>query len=369
MTIHALPPPQPRASQVAFWALVAVAAAAVTGRMGPGRDSVGPVSVRDDDGGRVREAGRGRRARSPRDIPWRGWKDILWRTYAEIGNDRLLAVAAGVVFYALLAIFPALTALVSSYGLFADPATIAEHLSFLANVMPAAAYELIQQQISNLVAAGGGGLTVTFVVGLALAIWSANAGMKAIFDALNVVYDETEKRGFIRLNLVSLAFTAAALVLLLVIVGAVVVLPLVFAWMGLEREGGQLLTLLRWPVLLVLVALTLAVLYRVGPSREKPRWQWLSVGSVFASVAWLAMSLAFSYYLANFADYNATYGSLGAVIGLMMWMWLSTVCVLVGAQINSEIEHQTARDSTEGPPKPRGQRGALMADTVGAAQD
>jgi membrane protein len=312
---------------------------------------------------------RGRDADVPVRIPWRGWKDILWRTYAEIADDRLMLIAAGVVFYAMLAVVPAITALVSMYGLFTPASTINAQLAFLADVMPGGAYELISDQIVRIAGNSDGKLTLAFIVGLALALWSANAGMKAIFDALNVVYDEDEKRGVIKLNLVSLTFTAGAIVTLLLALGAVVVLPLILAFAGFtaERYAG-ILPLLRWPALFVLMIIGLAMLYRFGPSRRRAKWRWVSVGSVFAALAWIAVSLAFSWYLSRFADYNATYGSLGAVIGLMMWLWISTLVVLVGAELNSEIEHQTARDSTVGPEKPLGARGAVMADTVGAAQ-
>jgi membrane protein len=192
--------------------------------------------------------------------------------------------------------------------------------------------------------------------------------MKAIFDALNIVYDEHEKRGFIKLNLISLAFTLGAVLALLTAVGGVVALPLILTYLGLEQQAG-LLPLLRWPALFILVMLGLALIYRFGPSRKDPQWKWVSVGSVFASFAWLAVSALFSWYLSKFADYNATYGSLGAVIGLMMWLWLSVSVILVGAELNAETEHQTARDTTTSDGKPLGARGAVMADTVGAAQD
>ncbi len=219
--------------------------------------------------------------------------------------------------------------------------------------MPGSAYELISDQIVRIAGNSDGKLTFAFVLGLGLALWSANAGMKAIFDALNVVYDEDEKRSFIKLNVISLSFTLGAVVVLLLVIGAVVVLPLVLAYLGLRRGAAG-----RLPAAAALagrcsslVMLGLAVLYRFGPSRRHAKWRWVSVGSVFAALAWLAVSVAFSWYLSKFADYNATYGSLGAVIGLMMWMWLSTSVVLVGAELNSEIEHQTARDSTTGPRK------------------
>jgi membrane protein len=317
---------------------------------------------------RARQPGRGRQARSPLEIPWTGWKDILWRTYEQFGSDRLLAVAAGVVFYGLLAIFPAITALVSSYGLFADAAMIGRHLTFAAALMPEGAFGVVQEQISRIASQGGGGLSAGFILGLLLAVWSANAGMKAIMDALNVIYDEEEKRGFLRLNLMSLALTVGALSVLLVAIVSVVVFPLMLNWIGLGSAAEWTVAVLRWPALLIAVMLGLAVLYRFGPSRREARWQWLNVGAVLATLLWLAGSLLFSWYLSNFADYNATYGSLGAGIGLMMWLWLSVIAILLGAELNSEIEHQTARDSTIGRDKPLGRRDAVMADTVGKAQ-
>jgi membrane protein len=318
---------------------------------------------------RAQQLGRGREATSPWQIPWSGWKDILWRTYQQLNEDRLLAVAAGVVFYGLLALFPAITAFVSFYGLFAQGATIGQHLSLIAGVVPEGAFGIIEEQINRIVSKGDVKLSFGFVFGLGLALWSANAGMKAVIDALNVVYDEKEERSFIKLNLVSLALTLGAIVALLLAIGAVVVFPLVLARFGLGSMSETLIAILRWPALLVLVLLGLAILYRFAPNRREPRWQWVSVGSLFAAIAWLAGSALFSWYLGKFAHYDETYGSLGAAIGLMMWMWLSVIVILFGAELNAEIEHQTARDSTIGGEKPLGARGAAMADTVGAAQD
>ena len=357
---------------------IAVAALELDGRRPkpsrrPGAAPIGTERATDEpfalQAKRAAEPARGRRADSPTAMPGRGWKDILWRTYEEISSDRLLMIAAGVVFYAMLAVVPAITAMVSMYGLFAKASTINEHLNFLSGVMPAGAYGIISEQIVRIAGNNDGKLTFAFVFGLGIALWSANAGVKAIFDALNIVYDEDEKRGFIKLNLITLSFTLGAVFVLLLAIGSVVVLPLVLAYLGFaaERQAG-FLPLLRWPALLVVVMFGLAVLYRYGPSRREAQWRWVSVGSVFAALAWIAVSAAFSWYLSKFADYNATYGSLGAVIGLMMWMWISVVVVLVGAELNAESEHQTARDTTVGGGKPLGARGAAMADTVGAAQ-
>jgi membrane protein len=315
--------------------------------------------------GRPKQSGRGRHATSPWQIPWAGWKDILWRTYGQIGDDRLLAVAAGVVFYGLLAIFPAVTAFVSLYGLFAKASTISDHLALAAGVIPSGGVEIIQEQINRITAKGDARLSLAFAFSLGLALWSANAGMKAVIDALNVTYNEKEKRGFIKLNLISLALTVGAILSLLVALGSIVVLPLILSSFGLGGWTEILLRFLRWPVLICLVVFGLAVLYRFGPSRESPRWEWLSVGSAVAAIAWLVGSALLSWYLANSANYDATYGSLGAAIGMMIWMWMSSIVILVGAELNSEIEHQTAQDSTTGHEKPLGQRGAAMADTVG----
>jgi membrane protein len=317
---------------------------------------------------RAEEPGRGRRAVSPTEIPWKGWKDIFWRTVNQTSEDRLLAISAGVVFYGLLALFPAVTALVSCYGLFAKPESINDHLSFLAGVMPAEAYSIVQDQIARVVAKGQAGLSLGFATGLLFALWSANAGMKALMDALNIVNEEKEKRSFVRLNLVSLAFTVAAIVAMLGAVGAVVVTPLLLSPVGLAGMTEEIVRFARWPALTAAMLLGLSVLYRYGPSRRAAKWQWISVGAAFATLTWFAGSAALSYYFAHFANYDATYGSLGAAIGTMMWMWMSAIVVLFGAELNSEIEHQTAQDTTVGSEKPLGARGATMADTVGAAQ-
>ena len=313
------------------------------------------------------QRGRGRWSGSPLHIPWKGWKDILWRTYERTGEDRLLAIAAGVVFFGLLAVFPAITALVSCYGLFANPATIGDNLQTLSLMLPEGSFGIVQDQIARVLAKGNTALGFTFLFGLALAIWSANAGVKAVIDALNVVYEEREKRSFIRLNLLSLAFTVGGIAALLLMVGSVVALPLLLDHLGLGSQSKMIVSLLRWPLLLLMLLLALAVLYRFGPSRREAQWKWLSVGAVAATLLWIAGSALLSWYLSNFGNYDATYGSLGAAIGLMMWMWMSAIIVLCGAELNSEIEHQTAVDTTVGQPKPLGARGAVMADTLGQA--
>jgi len=313
------------------------------------------------------QPGRGRRSRSPFAIPLAGWKDIFWRTYQRIDDDRLLATAGGVVFFGLLSIFPAVTALVSSYGLFADPATISANLQTLATMLPEGSFQIVEDQVGRVVSKGNTTLGATFLLGLLLAIWSANAGVKSIFDALNVAYEEREKRSFIRLNSVSLAFTVGGIAALLLMVGAVVAFPLALNHLGMAPESKLIVALARWPLLFLILLAALAILYRFAPSRDAPRWQWLSLGAVTAALLWIAGSALLSWYLSEFANYNATYGSLGAAIGLMMWMWMSAIVVMFGAELNSEIERQTLRDTTTGQPKPLGSREAVSADTVGAA--
>ncbi|HMH61990.1 MAG TPA: YihY/virulence factor BrkB family protein [Bradyrhizobium sp.] len=325
------------------------------------------VARRDNFADEIAQFGRGRLSSSPLQIPRAGWRDILWRTYVRSGEDRLLAIAAGVVFFGLLAVFPAITALVSCYGLFADPSTIGANLQTLALMLPEGSFQIVQDQIARVLDQGGTALGATFLFGLGLAIWSANAGVKAVIDALNVVDGESEKRSFIRLNLLSLAFTSGGIAALLLMVGAVVAFPLALDHLGLAPASRSIVSLARWPLLFAILLAVLGVLYRFGPSRRAARWQWLSVGTLAASLLWIAGSSLLSWYLSNFGNYNATYGSLGAAIGLMMWMWMSAIIVLFGAELNSEIEHQTARDTTIGHPKPLGARGAVMADTLGPA--
>ena len=236
-----------------------------------------PAATKDGNFTReLAQHGHGRRARSPFSIPWAGWKDILWRTYDEFNDDRLLATAAGVVFFGLLAVFPAVTALVSSYGLFADPSTIGANLQTLAVMLPEGSFQIVQEQIARVLEKGSTALGWTFLFGLGLALWSANAGVKAVIDALNVVYDEREKRSFIGLNLLSLSFTVGGIAALMVMVGAVVAFPLALdhlGLVGLAPDSLLIVSLARWPLLFAALLTALAFLYRFGPSRRAPRWE------------------------------------------------------------------------------------------------
>jgi membrane protein len=305
-----------------------------------------------------RDDGLGRSATSPSEIPPRGWKDIAVRIYRNVGDDRIVAMAASVTFYSILALFPAIAALVALYGLFSDPRTISSHLETLSAVLPGGAMQVLGDEINRVAAQANTKLGLAFLIGLGTAIWSANAGIKSLIDALNIVYKEPEKRNFLSLNAASLAFTVGIIVFALVALIAMVVLPPLLEYFGIGSVAERITRVGRWPALFIVVIFGLSCLYRYGPSRPKPRWQWITLGSAFAALAWLAGSLLFSWYAANFGSYNKTYGSLGAVVGFMVWIWISNIVILLGAEINAETEHQTARDSTTDSQKPLGERRA-----------
>ncbi len=292
--------------------------------------------------------GHGRLARSPSESPVRSWKDVLFRVYENVTEHRIVALAAGMTFYTLLAIFPALAALVAIYGLFSDPARITGHLEQLQGVMPGGAIDIARDQLTRVSANGTQALGITFLVSLAISLWSANAAMKSLFDTLNVVYREPERRGFIKLNAISLLFTGGAILFALLAIGAVVVLPVLLNYLGMSEAGDLVLRIGRWPVIFICVALGLALIYRYGPDREEPRWRWISWGGALAAALWLAGSALFSWYAANFGSFNATYGSLGAAIGFMTWIWISAIVILIGAELDAELEHQTLRDTITG---------------------
>jgi membrane protein len=310
---------------------------------------------------------RGRQATAVTEIPAAGWKDIAWRTYAEVNNDHVLLVAAGVTFYGLLAFVPALTALVSIYGIFADPESLGQQMEMLRGIVPDEGLQIIHEQVGRLAAQGETKLGLTSALALAIALWSANSGMKSMFEAMNIAYDEEEKRSYLLLTAITLAFTLAAIAAVLVLGTLVLVLPKILEIIGLgivaqwvSRAGG-------FALMLVVLVAGLAALYRWGPSRRVAQWRWITPGAILAIVVIFIASGLFTWYLASFGAYNATYGSLGAIFGFMTWLWITTIITIVGAELNSEIEHQTRRDTTEGAPRPMGERGAVMADTVGEA--
>lgn len=315
---------------------------------------------------RTRQAGRGRLARSPLQIPARGWKDILLRTAKEFSDDQIPMIAAGVTFYTLLALFPGMGAFVALYGLFADVAEAQRHLHLLSFMLPPDALKFIGEQMVRLAAAKGGGLSFAFVFGLLASIWSANGAIKALITGLNIAYEEHEQRSFIRKTLVSLAFTLGFLVFATAAIAILAAGPAIQTFVG--ERAAMVFSWVSWPVLLVGLIVGLALLYRFGPSRDPVRWKWITWGSAVAVIVWVLLSVLFSIYVGNFAHYDRTYGSLGTVVGFMIWVWLSSLVVLLGAELNSEIEHQTAIDTTTGAPEPMGFRRARMADTLGEAQ-
>jgi membrane protein len=307
----------------------------------------------------------GRLAMIPEEIPAPGLRDVFWRVMQELSQDRVAFIAAGVAFYLLLALFPALAALVSLYGLIADPAAVSDHMRDMAGVLPPGAFDILADQLQQLVLRRETTLGVAFFVGLAIAIWSTHNGTLAIFDAMNVAYEETEKRGFVRLNIVALAFTVCAMIAAIVTIGIVALLPAVLEFVWLDPWKETLALMVRWPLLLALVFSGMTAIYRFGPSRQPAKLRWLTWGAVLATAGWLLMAFAFSWYVETFADYNAAYGALSGLVGLLMWIWLSICVLIVGAELNAELEHQTAKDTTTGPARPLGTRGAHMADTIG----
>lgn len=286
------------------------------------------------------EPNRGRAARWPWAIPPRGWKDILWRAWNQAGVNRLGVVAGGVTFYLLLAAFPALAAFVSVYGLFMDLGGVEQQLNDLSRVFPRQVVDLIGQEMVHLATQKHADLGTALITGALASVWSANAGMKGVIGGLNVAYERRETRNFIHLNLLSLAFTAGAILFAVVGMAAIAVAPDILLRLHLETLAA--VSLLRWPAILVAAALVLSTLYRFGPARHGARWRWITPGGVGAAVAWMAMSLAFSFYVNHFGRYDRTYGPLGAMVGFMTWIWLSLIIVLAGAEFNSELEQEAA---------------------------
>lgn len=314
-----------------------------------------------------RDAARGREADNPTEIPKRGWKDVLLRVKKEINDDNMSIIAAGVAFYLLLAIVPAMAALVAIYGLFADPYSISAHLDSLGTMLPEDARRVLEEQLTRLASSSGQALGIGAIVGILISLWSAMKGTKALITALNVAYDEREKRGFIKLNVIAMLLTVGVLAFIVVALGLIAVIPAVLQLLGLGSVVEWAVNILRWPLIFAFLLFVLAALYRWAPARDEARWSWLTPGAIFAGVLWLLGSVGFSLYVTFFADYNATYGSLGAVVVVLMWMYISTFAVLFGAETNAELERQTRKDTTEGSAQPMGKRGAYAADTVGEA--
>jgi membrane protein len=306
----------------------------------------------------------GRTANTPTHIPWAGWKQILVRTYKEVASDQVSLVAAGCAFWATLALFPAISMLISLYGLVFDPRTVEPQLETIRDFLPPAAYTLIDTRVHGLVASGSGTLGVSLAISVLLAFWTSSTGTKSLLSALNMAYNETEQRGFVRFQLVGFAMTAAIVLGAILAIAILVFIPVVIGFVGLSSHTKTLVNAASLVILVLFVLCSVSLLYRYGPSRHKARLEWITPGSLVATALWLLVSVLFSFYVAHIASYDATYGPLGAVAGVMMWFWVSAYSVLLGAELNAEMEMQTARDSTEGSPKPIGRRGAYVADHV-----
>ncbi len=309
------------------------------------------------------EPGRGRLAAWPHQIPPRGWKDILWRVYRECNHDRLTFLAGGVTFNVLIALAPAVAVFVSLYGLISDVATVEDQLGQLAAFVPPDVLSIVGEQMTRLATQRPAELSIAFVISSVLSLWTASLGVRVLVDALNVTYDEQERRPYVLRVILTYSFTFSALLFMAAVTALLVAAPLMLDEIG----AGGLLIPLRWLALFGLVAGAFAILYRYGPSRRRAQWRWVVTGAVVAAAIWMGGSLGYSWYVNNVARFQITYGSLGAVVGFLVWIWFSVIALLLGAEINAEVEHQTALDTTIGEAKPMGVRGAVVADSVGLA--
>jgi membrane protein len=305
----------------------------------------------------------GGKAARPTEIPARGWIQVAKRGWREAKADQVPLLAAGVAFYAFLAIFPALIAIVSIYGLFADPSTIANQLNSLTAALPDEAAQIITDQVTTL-SSRRQTLGISLLLAVLIALWSASAGISNLLTAINVAYDEEEKRGFVKKRLMSLGLTLAAIVFMVIILALVAVLPPLLKAVFGTGALRWVLQILGWLVMVVLVAAGLAILYRLGPDRDAPRMKWVSVGAVVATFVWLVASIGFSIYTSTFGNYAKTYGVFAGIVVLLFWLWLTMYAILLGAEINAESEQQTIADTTRGEEKPLGERGAVKADSI-----
>ena len=312
-----------------------------------------------DDGGRP-----GSGAGKPTQVPAAGWKQVLLRTKDQIKEDHVPLLSAGVAFYIFVALFPALIAAITVYGLVADPQEVGEQISGLVDVLPEDVASLLSRQLTDIAAGSESALGLGLLLSLGGALFAASGGMQNLVKAVNIAYDEEETRGFLRLRGLALLLTVGLVVFLAVAVGLVAVLPVVLEATGLGGAARIGVQVARWVGLVAFVIIALAVLYRYAADRDQPRLSWVSLGSVVATVLWLIGSAGFSLYVSNFGSYGETYGALAGVVVLLLWLFLTSFIVLLGAEINSEAEHQTSRDSTAGPERPMGERGAVKADTT-----
>ncbi|MFW8635141.1 YihY/virulence factor BrkB family protein [Cribrihabitans pelagius] len=308
---------------------------------------------------------RGRHADAPQQIPPKGWKDIALRVKDELASDHISLIAAGVAFYGLLALFPAITALLAIGGLLIEPKQIIDQISQLSGVVPQEVMDIITGQATAVAGSREGGLGLTAVAGILIAIYSASKGMNSLIEGMNVAYDEDEKRGYFMKTFVTLALTVFLIIGLLFGMVATIAVPSAVALLNAGPVVEILGTLAVWAVLVLMTMAGLAVLYRYGPSRDKPEFQWVSAGAIAACVLWIIGSAGFAFYVANFGSYNESFGTLAGAVVLLMWFWISAFIILLGAELNSEMEAQTVKDTTVGPDEPMGERGAVKADKLG----
>lgn len=308
---------------------------------------------------------RGRSAETPTEIPTLGWKDIAFRVKDEIAADRVGLIAAGIAFYGLLALFPAITALIAISGLLVEPSQIVDQLEGLSGLMPEEVISIITTQATAVAGSREGGLGLAAIAGVLIALYSASKGMASLIDGINVAYDEEEKRGFVRLKLVTFGLTLFLMIGLLIALMATLGLPALLAILEFGQVFAILMTAGLWVGLFCLTIFGLSVLYRYAPSRSAPKWLWASPGAVIACLIWVAASAGFAFYVGNFGSYNESFGTLAGVIVLLMWFWISAFIILFGAELNGEIEAQTRVDTTIGPDEPMGSRNAVKADTLG----
>jgi membrane protein len=335
-----------------------------TGQRGSHATPAGRSGAGSSSGGSSSGGPPGRDAESPTQVPAAGWKEILQRTKQQVKEDNVPLLAAGVAFYIFIALFPAIIAAISIYGIVADEDALAAQINSISSTLPRESADLIASQMKSITDKDESALGIGAVVAILSALFAASGGVQNLMKAINLAYDEKETRGFLTLRGTALLLTLAGTVFFVVAIGLVAVLPVVLEAINLGAVGSVLANVARFAALIAFMLVGLAVLYRYGPDRDNPQFRWVGLGSIVATVLWVIGSLGFSLYVSNFGKYGETYGALAGVVVLMLWLFLTSFIVLFGAEINSETEHQTAKDTTEGPERPMGERGATMADTV-----
>lgn len=303
-------------------------------------------------------------ASSPRSIPMKGWLQIAVRVKNQLEADHVQVVAAGVAFYFFLALFPFLAALVSLYGLIVEPAEVMRDMQQLTVLLPQDAAGMLTDFLKTLTSQPQSGLGISFAISLLLSLWSARKGVTALFEGINIAYNELDERHFLVQYSLTYLFTIGMMLMGAICLGTVVIFPLLIQKLGLPDIWTTSLSLLRWPILAIIIASGLAIFYKIAPDRRNAKLQWVGFGALIATLLWIIGSVGFSYYVDNFGSYNQTYGSFAAVIIMLLWLLLTAFIVLLGAEINSEMEHQTAEDTTIGENLPLGERNAYYADRV-----